>query len=85
MPFPNAFKATTIPDLCERLEQRRYLLRLVKDRVAAAELREDIRVLESHLAAKLEAAQPVVSFAAYKRLRRACWRAKDLEFALARS
>lgn len=71
MPFPNAFKATTIPDLCERLEQRRNLLRLVQDRAAAAALREDIRVLGSYLATKLEAAQPVVNFAAYKRLRRA--------------
>ena len=71
MSFSNAFKTTSIPQLSERLEQRRNLLRLVHDRAAAAALREDIRVLESHIAAKLEAVQPVVSFAAYKRLRRA--------------
>jgi len=47
------------------------LLRLMHNRAAVAALREDIRILESHIAAKLEAAQPVVSFAAYKRLRRA--------------
>ncbi len=71
MSFANAFKATSIPELSERLEQRRNLLRLVHNRAVVAALREDIRILESHIAAKLEAAQPVVSFAAYKRLRRA--------------
>lgn len=61
----------TIVDLADHLASRRSLLRMVNDRAAAAALREEIRVIESRLAAKCEASQPVVNFAAYKRLMRA--------------
>lgn len=64
-------KRDTIIDLADHLAGRRTLLRLVQDRAAAAALRAEIKVIESRIAAKLEAAEPVVNFAAYKRLIRA--------------
>ena len=64
-------ETATITDLCDHLARRHRLLRVVQDHAAAAALREHIRILQSKIAAKQEAAQPVVNFAAYKRLMRA--------------
>lgn len=64
-------KDESIIELADHLATRRNLLRQVQDRAIAAALREEVRVIESRIAAKLEAAEPVVNFATYKRLMRA--------------